>query len=432
MQPIHFGLFISLTALLLIPGCSDLRSESISEKRPPVIVTAGVPVEDSISDYVEYTGRIDAVETVEIRARVTGFLTNVWFSGKQGTEENSAEGTEVKAGAPLYQIDDREYKADLQAAEGELAIAMAQLEKATGDLKRAVALKDKGSISLEEYERNDTAKKQADANVLAAQAKRDRARLNVEFSSIAAPISGKISRTEITAGNLIKADNTLLTTIVSVDPINVYFNLDERTLLVVHKLMREGKVKGAKGKHADDREVFSVELGLATDEGYPKQGYIDFLDNHVDPATGTVRVRGVFANPEFQPQRREMTPGMFAHVRVPLGEPHSALLVAERAVGTDQGRKFVYVVNDKNEVVDRTVILGPVHNGLRVIAEGLKSGERVIIDGLQRVRPGAEVNAKPADMNSRPGSSVAKAISETAGDPDTAESAKTPGKPPAQ
>ncbi len=432
MQPIHFGAFISLTALLLIPGCGDLRSESTSEKRPPAIVTAGVPVEDSIADYVEFTGRIEAVETVEIRARVTGFLTKVWFRGNEGTEENSAEGTEVKAGAPLYQIDDREYKADLQAAEGELASAKAQLEKATGDLKRAVALKEKGSISLEEYERNDTAKKQADASVITAEAKRDRARLNVEFSSIAAPISGKISRTEITAGNLIKADNTLLTTIVSVDPINVYFNLDERTLLVVHKLMREGKVKGAKGRHADDKEVFSVELGLATDEGYPKQGYIDFLDNHVDPATGTVRVRGVFENPEFQPQRREMTPGMFAHVRVPLGEPHSALLVAERAVGTDQGRKFVYVVNEKNEVVDRTVVLGPVHNGLRVIAEGLKAGERVIIDGLQRVRPGAEVNAKPADMKSRPGSSVAKADPETAGDPDPAESGKSPGKPPAQ
>src|SRR5258708_15089590 len=217
--------------VLLLSGCGAAHSEPASGKPPPTIVTAGVPVERSISDYVEYTGRIDAVETVEIRARVTGFLTKVWFDKQEGTEDSADEGSEVKAGEPLYQIDDREYKADLEAAEGELAIAEAQLEKATADLKRAVALKEKGSISLEEYERNDTAKKQAKASVISAQAKRDKARLNVEFSSIAAPISGKIRRTEITAGNLIKADNTLMTTIVSVDPVHVYIDIDMRTLL---------------------------------------------------------------------------------------------------------------------------------------------------------------------------------------------------------
>jgi RND family efflux transporter MFP subunit len=250
--------------------------------------------------------------------------------------------------------------------------------------------------------------------------------LNVEFSSIAAPISGKISRTEITAGNLIQADNTLLTTIVSVDPINVYFDIDERTILAIRKCMREGKMKSGRHREADDRETFSVEMGLAIDEGYPKVGYIDFVDNRISPATGTIRVRGVFANPEFQPQRREMTPGMFARVRVPLSEPHPALLVAERAIGTDQGRKFVYVVNEKNEVVDRTVTLGPVENRLRVITDGLKAGEQVIIDGLQRVRPGVEVTVKPAKMDGRPGMSSVEETKEPAGKPDKGGPEKSP------
>ncbi|HLJ10116.1 MAG TPA: efflux RND transporter periplasmic adaptor subunit [Planctomycetaceae bacterium] len=417
-------LVVSLAGTLLLPGCSDARSDSASERPPPAIVTAGAPVERSISDYVEYTGRIDAVETVEVRARVTGFLTKVWFVAKEGNDDTAGEGAEVKAGEPLYQIDDREYKADLEAAEGELAVALAQLEKATGDLKRAVALKEKGSISAEEYERNDTAKKQAAATVISAKAKRDRAELNVEFSSIAAPISGKISRTQITAGNLIQADNTLLTTIVSVDPVNVFFDVDERTILAIRKLMREGKIRSGRHREAGDKETFLVEMGLATDQGYPKNGYIDFVDNRVDPATGTLRVRGVFENPAFQPQRREMTPGMFARVRVPLSEPHPALLVAERAIGSDQGRKFVYVVNEKKEVVDRTVRLGPVYDRLRVITEGLKPGEQVIIDGMQRVRPGVEVTAKPAKMDGRPGMTEADASADSASPPGQDKAAK--------
>jgi RND family efflux transporter MFP subunit len=400
-----------LAAVLLLPGCDETHATATSEKPPAAIVTAGPPLEKPVIDYVEFTGRTDAVESVEVRARVTGFLKKVFFVRDEETDGKSAggssaevaEGTEVKVGTPLYEIDDREYVADLESAKGELADALAQREKAASDVKRSIMLKEKGSISAEEYERTETAKKQADAHVESAQAKRDRAELNVEFSHIAAPISGKISKTEITAGNLIRADNTLLTTIVAMDPIDVYFDMDERTLLTVRKLMREGKLKGAKTSDADDKETFLVEMGLATDEGYPKQGYIDFLDNRVNPATGTIRVRGVFRNPEFQPQRREMAPGMFCRVRVPLGTPHPALLVAERSIGTDQGRKFVYVIDEKNEVVDRTVVLGKIDEGLRVITSGLKGGEKIIIDGMQRVRPGAEVAPKPARMDSRPG-----------------------------
>src|SRR5258708_10937816 len=178
MRLIGSGLTTGIVVLLL-SGCGDSHAGTQTEKPPPAIVTAGAPVERSIADYVEYTGRIDAAETVEIRARVTGFLKKVWFVKEDETEGGADEGSEVKAGEPLYQIDDREYKADLEAAEGDLAVAQAQLEKATGDLKRAIALKDKGNISTEEYERNDTAKKQAAASVISAQARRDRARLNV-------------------------------------------------------------------------------------------------------------------------------------------------------------------------------------------------------------------------------------------------------------
>ena len=360
--PICSGLLLPLLAGLALTGCGESHADPQSQKPPAAVVTAGRPLEKPVTEYVEFTGRTDAAESVEIRARVTGFLKKVFFtvggeaeeSSSGGTGTQAAEGTEVKAGTPLYEIDDREFQADLQDATGELTDYLAQQEKADSDLKRAIVLKEKGNISTEEYGRNVTAKKQADAHVESAEAKRDRAKLNVEFSHIAAPISGKISKTEITAGNLIRAENTLLTTIVSQDPIDVYFDMDERTLLTVRRLMLEGKVKGVKLAEGDDKETFPVEMGLAIDEGYPKQGYIDFLDNRVNPATGTIRVRGVFRNPEFQPQRREMSPGMFCKIRVPLSQPHPALLIAERAIGTDQGRKFVYVINDKNEVVFRT------------------------------------------------------------------------------
>jgi RND family efflux transporter MFP subunit len=423
-------------AVLSLAGCDDSHANSSAEKPPAAIVTAGPPVERPVTDYVEFTGRTDAVESVEVRARVTGFLKKVFFTRDEATDGKSAgggtaevaEGTEVQAGTPLYEIDDREYVADLEDAKGELTNYLAQQEKAASDVKRAIMLKEKGSISAEEYERTETAKKQADAHVESAKAKRDRAELNVEFSHIAAPISGKISRTEISAGNLIRAENTLLTTIVSVDPIHVYFDLDERTLLTIRKLMLEGKIKTVRSESTGNQETYPVEMGLAIDEGYPKKGYIDFLDNRVNPATGTIRVRGVFANPAFAPQKREMAPGMFARVRVPLGEPQPSLLVAERAIGTSQARKFVYIVNEKSEVVDRTVTLGAMDGGLRVIAEGLKAGEKVIIDGLQRVRPGAEVQPKPATMDSRPGATDDEQPAVAGGSAHDGESKKTSSK----
>lgn len=384
-----FGLFILM--LLALAGCGHSQADSGQEPPPSAIVIVDQPVEQSVVDYVEYTGRTDAAESVEIRARVTGFLNAVRF----------AEGTEVEKGAALYEIDDREYQADLSAARAELAGAQAHQEKTTTDFKRVEALKEKKAASAEEFDRADAAKKEADASVESAQAKQIRAQLNVDFSRIAAPISGKISRSLTTVGNLINGDVTVLTSIVSVDPIYVYFDVDERTILTLKKQVREGQLA------SKNNEEIPVLMGLTIDKDYPHQGTIDFIENRVDPRTGTVRVRGTFKNPRPEKGERVLDAGLFARIRVPIGRPKPSLLVAERAIGTDQGQKFLYVVDDKNEVVFRPVRLGATHDGLRTITEGLNAGERVIIDGLQRVRPGSVVQPKPGEMRSRPRGAVA-------------------------
>jgi RND family efflux transporter MFP subunit len=385
----------SLFALLCLAaafpsGCSSSEADSAAQSAPTVVVVSP-PVEQAVVDYVEYTGRTDSAETVEIRARVTGFLNAVLFK----------DGDEVQKGTPLYEIDDREFQADLAGAKAQLDTSLAHQEKTTLDFQRMEALKEKKAITAAQYDQALADKKEADAQVESAKAKVDRAQLNVDFSKIAAPISGKISRSEITAGNLVDANKTVLTSIVSVDPIYVYFDVDERTFLTLMQQVREGKLEDQKD------QVIPVYLGLATDKGYPHKGRIDFLENRVNPATGTIRARGTFPNPKPPVGRRVLEAGLFARIRVPIGKPKPTLLVADRAIGTDQGRKFLYIVNDQNQVVFRPVELGAMHDGLRAIAEGLSAGERVIVDGLQRVRPGVVVSPTPGDMRSRPGEAIA-------------------------
>jgi RND family efflux transporter MFP subunit len=372
---------------VMLAGCEQSHADRAQQKPPPATVVVARPVEQSIVDFVEYTGRTEAAESVEIRSRVTGFLDKVCFK----------DGDEVEKGAPLYEIDDREYQAALTAAQGELLSAKAHQEKTTTDFNRMEKLKQKGAASAEEYDRADAAKKEADAAVESTDAKRIRAQLDVDFSKIGAPIAGKISRTYISEGNLISANVSLLTTLVSVEPMQVYFDVDERTILTLKKQVREGQLESRK------EEEFPIMMGFAIDKDYPYTGVIDFIDNHVDPRTGTIRVRGTFQNPRPAKGDRLLDAGLFARVRVPLGRPKPAVLVAERAIGTDQGQKFLYVINEKNEVVFRPVRLGAKHEALRIVAEGLNAGERIIIDGLQRVRPGSVVDPKDGDMFSRPG-----------------------------
>jgi RND family efflux transporter MFP subunit len=382
-----------IVGIFILAGCNQSDADVSSKSAATVVVVAN-PIEEPVVDAVDYTGRTDSPETVEIRARVTGFLNKVLFK----------DGEEVEKGQPLYEIDDREFQADLAAAKAQRDTAQARQTRADLDFKRAEALKVKGAITAAQYDQTLADKKEADAQVESAQAKVDRAQLDVGFSKIAAPISGKISRTNITAGNLVDANKTVLTSIVSVDPIDVYFDVDERTFLTLMQQVRQGKVEAG----SKDRPI-SVYLGLTTDKGYPHKGTIDFLENRVNPATGTIRARGTFPNPKPAVGKRMLEAGLFARIQVPIGKPKEALLITERAIGSDQGRKYVYVVNDKNEVVFRPVDVGALHGGLRVVTEGLTAGERIIIDGLQRVRPGSIVAPKSGDMRSRPGESIAAA-----------------------
>ncbi len=378
--------------LATLPSCES--SQADSNAAPPTVVIVSPPVEESVVDFVDYTGRTDSTDTVEIRSRVTGFLDQILFK----------DGEEVEKGQPLYRIDDREFQADLKAAKGELAKAKAEDVQSTAEFKRVESLRAKDAVTASQYDQAKASKLIADAAVESGTAKEERADLNIKFSKIDAPIAGKISLSKLSVGNLVDANVTVLTTIVSVDPMQVYFDPDERTYLALMEQVRQGKLEpGAK-----DRPI-PVYMGLATDKGYPLKGTIDFVDNRVNPATGTIRARGVFPNPKPATGKRVLEPGLFARIRLPIGKPKPTLLVTDRAIGTDQARKFVYVVNDENKVVMQLVQLGPMHEGLRAITEGLRPGDRVIIDGIQRVRPGSVVSPEPGDMRSRPGESVAAA-----------------------
>jgi RND family efflux transporter MFP subunit len=364
---------------LVLAGCARVPSGAPEATATPVTVSR--PVERDVTDYADFTGRTAAVDSVEVRARVSGYLDKMNFK----------EGALVKKDDKLFEIDPRPYRADLDRARGTVAQFDARVRRLERDYQRVKNLLARGAVGQQEYDRYEGDYREAAANLDVAQANRDLAALNVEYASITAPVSGRVSQYVVTVGNLIQSGDqnsgTLLTTIVSVDPMYAYFDVDERTVLRVRQLIREGKARS-------DRETeWPVSLGLATEERFPHQGTIDFEDNQVNPKTGTLRVRGVFPNKD-----EALSPGFFARVRVPIGQAHRALLVTDRAIETDQAQKVLYVVNDKDEVVSRPVRLGALHDGLREISDGLKPGERVIVNGLQQVRPGVTVEPKLVDM----------------------------------
>jgi RND family efflux transporter MFP subunit len=368
-------------ATLLLAGCNQGPAPGAGAKKPEVIIE--VPVRRDVTDFEDFTGRTDAVKAVDIKARATGYLEKVLFT----------DGVMVKVGDPLFEIDRRPYKAELTRAEFTLAQNQARLRRLEADLQRYASLRPLTAASREELDKVKGDRDEAEAAVGVAKANLETARINIGFTEVRAPISGQVSRRYIDPGNMVKADDTLLTNIVSLDPIYGYFDVDERTFIRIQRLIHEGKVQSVQKKKAP------FALALADEDGFPHKGLIDFLDNKVDPGTGTIRLRGTIENPNRGTEENPkflLTPGLFIRVRLLVGNPHSALLVSERALGTDQGLKFIYVLNDKNEVIRRTVTIGAVHDGLRVIEEGLKDGERVIVSGLQRVRPGMEVDPKPA------------------------------------
>jgi RND family efflux transporter MFP subunit len=353
---------------------------------PPPEVSVSQPLERPVAEYFETTGQVGAVESVEIRARVSGYLMKVGFR----------DGTEVKQGHELFVIDPRPYEAEVERAEGEVARWEASQRKSIADVERNKRLLPKGAASEKDLESSVAARDSAQAEIKAAKAKLDQANLDLEFTHVTAPISGLISRTNVTVGNLVQAaspsQTSVLTTLVSMDPIYVYFDIDERTLLQQRERRRaQGK---AVGSDAARGEKVPVEIGLASDEGFSLSGVLDFIDNRVDPNTGTLKARGLFTNAD-----RVLTPGLFVRVRVPIGDPAPALLVTERAIGTDQSNKFVYVVNDKGAVEYRNVKLGAKSDdGLRALTSGVNAGEWVIVNGIQRVRPGVTVKPQQVSM----------------------------------
>jgi RND family efflux transporter MFP subunit len=346
-------------------------------------VVVSRPVVKQITDFEDYTGRTESVASVEVRARVTGYLDKVLFK----------EGVEVKQGDPLFDIDRRTYQAELKRMEAVLRQAEAHVKRLQFDYKRAVPLLPNHAISQEEFDKIVGDRDEAEAAVRLAEASLDLARLNLSFATVTAPIGGRISRQLIDPGNMVKADETVLTTIVTLDPIYAYFDVDERSVLKFRRLREAGKVKSAR------ESVAPVQMGLldeVDDKGnplFPHAGVINFVDNRLESMTGTLRLRGRFDNPKYF-----LAPGLFARIRVPIGSAHSAILVSEQAFGSDQGQRFVYVVNDKNEIEYRRVKVGPLQDGLRVAEQGLAETDRVVVSGLQRVRAGMKVEPKPEEQ----------------------------------
>jgi RND family efflux transporter MFP subunit len=371
----------SITAgLVLVAAVAGCDKPAVVAPPPPE-VSVSQPIERSVGDYFETTGRTEAIESVDIRARVSGYLVKVNFE----------DGAEVKRGQELFVIDPRPYEAEVLAAEGALGRWNAKLRQAEADVARNKRLLPKGATSEREMERSIASRDTAVAEIQASQARLDQAKLDLEFTRVTAPIDGRLSRTAITEGNLIQAAQSLvLTTLVSVDPVYVYFDVDERTVLDLRQARRDA---GDQNSPTDIKaRKIPIEISLANETGYSRSGILDFVDNRVDPNTGTLKARALFSNPD-----RLLAPGLFVRVRMPKGAPMASLLVSDRAVGTDQGNKFLYVVNKDNVVEQRIVHLGPTtDDGLRVISQGLNVGERVIINGIQRVRPGLTV--KPHDV----------------------------------
>jgi multidrug efflux system membrane fusion protein len=348
-------------------------------------VSVSEPIVREVTDYANFTGRTEAPFSVDIRPRVTGYLVKMPFK----------EGAVVQKDEVLFEIDDRPYKADLDRAKGDVQRSKATLVKTQADLDIAlnIAKDNRAAISQQDINKRQGARDEAVGQLSADEATLEKAQLNYNWCKVTSPIQGRVSRYYFTLGNLVNQDMTLLTTVVSEDPIYAYFDVDENTMLHVARLLRKSKEDLLKERR------FPVLMALADEEGYPHTGYVDFANNVVNSSTGTISVRGVFPNPASATGRRLMRPGMFVLIRLPLGKPHSAVLVSEKAVGTDQGQKFLFLVNDKNVVEYRRVQVGPLQDdGLRVIEDGLKAGERVIVSGVQLVRAGAEVKVEEIPM----------------------------------
>jgi RND family efflux transporter MFP subunit len=371
---------ISLSLSLSACGPTETASAAANAAPPAPQVSVAKVLTKEITEYDEFTGRFEAVERVEIRPRVSGYISSV----------NFVQGHEVKKGDVLFVIDPRPYQADYKKAKADLARARTQLTLAKSERERAVKLLEVHAISREEFDSRASGTEQAEANVAAAEAAVDMAALNLTFTEVRSPISGLVSRAAITTGNLVASGQTLLTTVVSMSPIYVEFEGDEQAYLKYNEMARKGE------RESSRTAANAVYVGLADENGYPHEGKMVFLDNELHPETGTIRARAELDNSD-----RRYTPGMFARIKLAGTGKYSALLINDSAVGTDQSVKFVLVVNAKNQAEYRQVKLGPLVDGLRVVREGLKPGETIVVNGLQRVQPGSPINPQLVAMGER-------------------------------
>ena len=367
---------VGLAAVLTLAGCG--KPQETAAPAPPA-VTVAQPTKRTVTDWDEFSGRFEAIEQVQVRARVTGFVTKVDFT----------DGAIVKTGDLLYEIDPRQYQAAAEQAQGQLDDAKAKVELAQKELDRATTLIKTQAISENIVDQRSQALAAAQAATLQAEGALKQSQLNVEYTKVVAPIDGRVSRHLVTSGNLVQGSEsgaTLLTSIVSLAPIHIYFDMDEATYQRNSRLWFEGK-------RPSSRDTANpVQITMTGDTKPSRDGKMDFLDNRLDVGTGTLRGRAIVANTDLS-----ILPGQFARVRVIASGAYEGLLLPDAAIATDQSRKIVFVVKDDNSVEARPVTLGPLDDGLRVIRDGLKPDDKVIVDGLQRARIGSKVTPKMAD-----------------------------------
>src|SRR5882724_2887527 len=378
-------LIIGLATLAaLSTGCSSSSSAQPGAPAPVEVGVADV-ICKQIGDSDEFTGRLEAVHAVEVRPRVSGYLQSVHFK----------EGEIVQQATLLFQIDPRPFQAEVDRLKGELSQAKAQRSRAQSDFEGAERLHNNDGMSAEEYDRRAAVRNEAEARIASTEAALRGAELNLEFTRVTAPITGRVGRAEITEGNLVEsgaAQVKPLTTLVSLDPIYVYFDVDEQTFL------KYARVTQSRGTSSHDLRGAAL-LGLADEDGFPHAGQVSFVDNQVSSTTGTIRLRATFANGNLA-----LTPGLFARIRLQGGGAHSGCLAKDEAVVTDLNQKYVFVLGKNNTLVYRPVKLGPMAEGLRVVRDGLHEGDVIVVNGLQRVRPGAAVTPKKISMASQPNS----------------------------
>jgi RND family efflux transporter MFP subunit len=382
-------LFLAVILLMsLLAGCGQ-QNDYVEPPPPPV--TVAQPLQQEVTDYLEFTGTTAAVASVDVRARVKGFLESIHFT----------PATQVKAGDLLFVIDPKPFQAQLEAAKAQLESARANLMKAESDYARLKEAGEKGAVTERDVVAAQADRDAAKAAVEAAQAAVTEAELDLGYTQVTAPISGRVGRNLVDVGNLVgDKESTLLTTITQYDPIYAYFNMNERDLLRVLAMSR----RQVANKELDSSTESSLKeaeiplyLGLTDQEDYPYEGQLDFAESGLDTGTGTLQLRGVFPNPGDPPA---LLPGLFARLRLPVDTQENALLVAEQALGADQSGKYLLVVNKQNVVEKRLIETGQVINGLQVIAKGVRPDDWVIVNGIQRARPGGKVNPERTEMAS--------------------------------